>query len=77
MVQKIFNEGQKATEFLDEINNNYMINIQDLAYVISANYLNLQPPRRVFEKANTYGQVLTEEIADYLIRRISKNELFS
>ena len=54
-----------------------MINIQDLAYVISANYFHLQSPRKIFEKANTHGQVLTEEIADYLIRKINKNELFS
>lgn len=63
--------------FLNEIAENYTINLSSIAALIAANYFNANPQRKPFESALNCGEAIAEETLDFLIRKCSKNELFS
>lgn len=62
---------------MNEISDNYLINLTEIADIIVINYSNNSSSRKAFESANNFGETITEEIIDYLIRKCNKNDLFS
>lgn len=75
--QKVFTGGQPFVEFLQFVADNYAVDLQQVAEVVSAAYFNLSPPRKIFETAQNSGRRVTEEMTDFILKKISKNELFS
>jgi hypothetical protein len=62
---------------MNEISDNYLINLAEIADIVVINYSNNSSSRKTFESANNFGETITEEIIDYLIRKCNKNDLFS
>jgi hypothetical protein len=75
--KRMFSGAEQLVTFLNEIADNYTVNLASIAVLISANYFHSSPPRKPFESALNSGEVIAEEIVDFLIRKCSKNDLFS
>lgn len=75
--KRLFAGADTLVDFLNEISDNYTVNLAAIAQLISANYFNITPSRKIFESANNSGEVITEEIIDFMIRKCNKGDLFS
>jgi len=62
---------------LQLVADNYAIDLQQVAEIVSAAYFNLNPPRKIFDTAQNSGRRVTEEITDFIVRKMNKNDLFS
>jgi hypothetical protein len=62
---------------MQEISENYQIELQDIAKLVSINFIEVNPPRVIFNSAENTGMGFVEECVDYMIRKVGKAELFA
>ena len=53
--KKIFSSGQDLVSFLDNLSDNYVVNLQEIARLVVTNYVELHPPRNLFQTAHITG----------------------
>lgn len=58
--KRLFAGADQLVDFLNEISDNYTVNLSAIAQLISANNFNISPSRKIFESANNSGEVITE-----------------
>jgi hypothetical protein len=46
--KRVFTGGQPLGEFLQFVAENYAVDLQQVAEIVSAAYFNLSPPRKIF-----------------------------
>jgi hypothetical protein len=58
--RKLFSSGQELSSFLDSLSDNYVVNLHEMARLIVSNYVEMHPPRSLFQTTQITGSTFAE-----------------
>jgi hypothetical protein len=56
---------------------NTHVNFKNMFSIIDTNYLNLNPPRKIFDAGDISGKKVVENLIVRIVKRVDKGDLFN